>query len=164
VHRLDRETSGILIFAKTELIKRYLQEEWAGFEKTYFAVVQGQLKEKEGIIETYLMENKAHQMYSTTDTEHGKLSKTAYKVLSENSKYSLLEINLLTGRKNQIRVHFSEKGNPVVGDKNYGSPEKGIKRLALHAAALTISHPFSKKKMTFVTEIPSYFKTLVKNT
>ena len=100
-------------------------------------------------------------MYSVDDPKDGKLAKTGYKVLKESKKYSLLEIYLLTGRKNQIRVHLSEKGYPVAGDKKYGEKEKGIKRLALHAASLTILHPFSKEKMTFETKVPAYFKSLV---
>ena len=162
VHRLDRDTSGVLVFAKSENAKRYLQEEWHGFTKKYYAVVHGRLPEKEGVITSYLAENRAHKMYSVDDPKKGKLSETGYKVLRESRKYSLLEIDLLTGRKNQIRVHFAEKGSPVVGDKNYGEKEKGIKRLALHAASITISHPHAKEKMTFETEVPAYFNSLLK--
>lgn len=161
VHRLDRDTSGILVFAKNEKTKRYLQDEWKEFNKIYFAVVHGRLQEKEGMITSYLLENKAHRMYSVTDSKKGKLSKTGYKVIKESNKFSLLKINLITGRKNQIRVHLSEKGHPVVGDKIYGKIDKGAKRLALHAASLTILHPFTKTKMIFETEPPLYFKTLV---
>lgn len=161
VHRLDRETSGVLVFAKTEIAKRYLQEEWKEFSKTYFAVVHGNLQEKEGLITSYLLENKAHRMYSVKDPEKGKLSKTGFKVLKESANLSLLEIHLFTGRKNQIRVHFSEKGHPVVGDKMYGIMQKGAVRLALHAASITIKHPFTKKEMTFKTEPPLYLKSLV---
>ena len=162
VHRLDRDTSGILVFAKNENAKRYLQDEWQGFTKKYYAVVHGRLPEKEGVITSYLAENSAHKVYSVNDPKKGKLAKTGYKVLRESRKYSLLEIDLLTGRKNQIRVHFAEKGSPVVGDKNYGEKEKGIKRLALHAASITISHPHTKKQMTFETNVPSYFNSLVR--
>jgi len=161
VHRLDRETSGILVFAKNEKAKRYLQAEWKEFNKIYFAVVHGRLLEKEGIITSYLLENKVHRMYSVNDSTKGKYSKTGYKVVKESRNFSLLNINLFTGRKNQIRVHFSEKGHPVVGDKIYGKIDKGIKRLALHAASLTISHPFRREKITFETELPLYFKTLI---
>jgi len=100
-------------------------------------------------------------MYSVADPQKGKLAKTGYKVLQESLKYSLLEIDLITGRKNQIRVHFSEKGYPVAGDKIYGKKEKGIKRLTLHAGSITIAHPYSKEMMTFEAKIPHYFKTLV---
>jgi RluA family pseudouridine synthase len=162
VHRLDRDTSGILVFAKSEKVKRYLQDEWSSFTKKYFAVVHGKILEKEGVITSYLTENRAHRMYSTKDTEKGKLSKTGYKLMKEARGFSLLEITLFTGRKNQIRVHFSEKGYPVVGDKLYGKVDKGVKRLALHAASLTISHPHTKEKVNFETEMPAYFKALLK--
>lgn len=162
VHRLDRDTSGILVFAKHESAKRYLQDEWQNFDKTYFAVVQGKLEEKEGVITSYLNENKAHRVYGVSDPAKGKFSKTGYKVLKESSKYSLLEIQLFTGRKNQIRVHFSEMGHPVMGDKMYGVKKKGIQRLTLHAASLSISHPNTKEKVTFKTEMPHYFKLLLR--
>ena len=161
VHRLDKDTSGILVFAKNEKVKRYLQDEWGAFNKKYFAVVHGKLHDKEGIITSYLVENKVHRMYSVKDTGKGKFSKTGYKVIKESGKYSLLEIHLFTGRKNQIRVHLAERGHPVVGDNMYGRTDKGIKRLTLHAASLTISHPLTNEKMIFETEIPLYFKTLV---
>jgi tRNA pseudouridine32 synthase/23S rRNA pseudouridine746 synthase/23S rRNA pseudouridine1911/1915/1917 synthase len=161
VHRLDRDTSGVIVFAKNENAKRYLQDEWQKFEKKYYAVLQGTLPEKEGIISSYLAENSVHRMYSVADPEKGKLARTGYKVTKESGKYSLLEIDLLTSRKNQIRVHFSEKGYPVVGDKKYGKKEKGIKRLALHATSLTILHPHTKEKITFKADVPAYFDALL---
>jgi len=161
VHRLDRDSSGVIVFAKNENAKRYLQKEWHGFKKKYYAVVHGTLPKKEGVITSYLAENRAHKMYSVDDPKKGKLARTGYKVLRESKKYSLLEIDLLTGRKNQIRVHFSEKGSPVAGDKMYGEKEKGIKRLTLHAASITILHPDTKKKMTFEAKVPAYFESLV---
>ena len=161
VHRLDRDTSGIIIFAKNENAKRYLQENWQGYEKKYYAVVHGTLPMKKGVLISYLAENSAHKMYSVDDPKKGKLAKTGYKVLRKSKMYSLLEVDLLTGRKNQIRVHFSEKGCPVAGDKKYGEKKKGIKRLTLHAASITIVHPYTKRKMTFKTKIPAYFELLV---
>jgi len=161
VHRLDKDTSGILVFAKNEKAKRYLQDEWNKFKKTYYAVVHGTLSEKEGLITSYLAENSIHRMYTVTDPKKGKLSRTGYKVLKESKRYSLLEIDLLTGRKNQIRVHFSEKGFPIAGDKMYGKKEKGVKRLTLHAASITILHPHAKKEITFKTKVPVYFRTLL---
>jgi len=161
VHRLDRDTSGVLVFAKNENAKRFLQDEWQKFKKKYYAVVHGTLLEKEGVITSYLIENRLHRMYSVDDPKKGQLAKTGYKVVRESENYSLLEIDLLTGRINQLRVHFSEKGCPVAGDKMYGKRKKGIKRLTLHAASLTISHPYTKEKMTFETKIPAYFKSLV---
>lgn len=161
VHRLDRDTSGLLVFAKNEEAKRFLQDEWHNFDKKYYAVVCGILPEKEGIISSYLAENSAHNVYSVNDPAKGKLAKTGFKVLQESQKYSLLEIALFTGRKNQIRVHFAEKGFPVAGDKSYGEKDAGVKRLMLHAGSLTIIHPFTKEKMNFETDIPESFKALV---
>ena len=162
VHRLDRDTSGVIVFAKNEKAKRYLQEEWQNFSKKYYALVHGTMPQKEGIITSYLAENSIHRMYSVTDPEKGKFAKTGYKVIKESVKYSFLEIDLLTGRKNQIRVHLTDKGCTVAGDKKYGVKEKGIKRLMLHAFSLTITHPFSKEKMTFTTKVPAYFESLMK--
>jgi len=162
VHRLDRDTSGVLVFAKSEKAKSYLQSEWQKFTKKYYAVVNGNLEEKEGLISSYLVENKMHKMYSTKDTKKGKLAKTKYKVLKESAKYSFLEINLLTGRRNQIRVHFADKGCPVAGDNLYGIKDRHIKRLALHAASITILHPHTKEKMTFEAKVPAYFGSLIK--
>ena len=116
VHRLDRDTSGVLVFAKNEKAKRYLQDQWATFDKIYFAVVYGKLPDKEGVITSYLVENKAHKMYSVKDSAKGKFSKTGYKVINESKRFSLLKINLFTGRKNKIRVHLAEKGHPIAGD------------------------------------------------
>jgi tRNA pseudouridine32 synthase/23S rRNA pseudouridine746 synthase/23S rRNA pseudouridine1911/1915/1917 synthase len=162
VHRLDRDTSGVLVFAKSEQAKRFLQENWKDFTKKYVAVVNGQLSEKEGIITSYLVENSAFRMYSVNNPDKGKFSKTGYKVLKENANFSLLEIELFTGTKNQIRVHLAENGHPLAGDKIYGSGGKGIKRLALHSASLALLHPFTKKNMTFETAVPPYFYQLVK--
>ncbi|WP_323755313.1 RluA family pseudouridine synthase [Roseivirga sp.] len=158
VHRLDRDTSGVLVFAKNQNAKAYLQEEWGQFNKKYYAIVLGKPPEMEGEITSYLMENSAYRMYSTKDSSNGKFAKTGYKVIKSNSRYSLLEIELFTGRKNQIRVHMSDIGCPIVGDKVYGKDPKVKGRLALHAASLTILHPYSKKEMTFETGIPNEFR------
>ncbi len=162
VHRLDRDTSGVLIFAKNEAAKRYLQDEWENFDKTYTAVVQGILAVKEGEITSYLDENQAHRVYSVNDPAKGRLSKTGYRVVRESQKYSLLEIRLETGRKHQIRVHFSEMGHAVVGDRMYGVREKGVKRLALHATSIAFNHPVTKERMNFSTVVPAYFKTMLR--
>jgi len=161
VHRLDRDTSGVLVFAKSEQNKRYLQDEWKNFSKKYYAVVHGNLEEKQGVFSSYLAENVINKMYSTDDPKIGKLAKTGYKVIRESSRFSLVEIDLLTGRKNQIRVHFADQDHPVAGDKVYGIKEKGIKRLTLHAGSINIKHPGTKQKMTFAAEIPHYFTALL---
>ncbi len=162
VHRLDRDTSGVLIFAKNFNAKKYLQDNWSSFSKRYFAVVQGVLPEKEGVMVSYLAENKANKMYSVVNPNDGKFSKTGYKVIKESTNYSLLEINLFTGTKNQIRVHFSEKGNPVAGDKIYGQTKSHVKRLALHSSSLSITHPFTQKEVTFKAEMPKFFMKIMK--
>ena len=151
----------MLIFAKTEEAKFQLQKEWKDTEKKYIAVVYGQLAKKEDVITSYLAENKAYVVYSTKDVTKGKLAHTAYKVLKESRAFSLLEINLLTGRKNQIRVHMADKGHPVVGDGKYGKSKDGFRRLALHAKSLSFNHPVTGRQMTFETRVPSYFNDLV---
>ncbi|MDA0709692.1 MAG: RNA pseudouridine synthase [bacterium] len=161
VHRLDRDTSGVIVFAKSEEAKRYLQDQWQKFTKKYYAVVHGILSKKEDVISSYLTENSAFKVFSVGDPKKGKLAKTGYKVLKESEKYTLLEVDLITGRKNQIRVHFAESGFPVVGDKVYGEKKPGIKRLMLHSASLTLTHPHSKAEMTFATKVPSHFHALV---
>jgi RluA family pseudouridine synthase len=161
VHRLDRDASGILIFAKSKEAKLFLQGLWKETEKRYLAVVHGKLEKSSETITTYLAENKAHVVYSTTDTTKGKLSHTAYRVLSETRGLSLLEVNPLTGRKNQIRVHLAGIGHPIVGDKKYGKGNKSYNRLALHARSISFTHPFSGKRLTFEAEVPSYFRKLV---
>lgn len=162
VHRLDRETSGILVFAKTEEAKFFLQDSWHNFTKRYFTVVIGTLSRKEGVINSYLFENKAFRVYSVNNPDNGKYAKTGYRVIKESGRYSLLEIELFTGRKHQIRVHLSEMGHPVVGDDVYGKADKANKRLALHSCSLIIIHPYTRKEMTFDTGIPNYFNCLVK--
>ncbi|MCK5451580.1 MAG: RNA pseudouridine synthase, partial [Candidatus Omnitrophica bacterium] len=157
----DKDTSGVLVFAKSEQAKRFLQDEWHRFTKIYYAVVNGVLGEKTGVFTSYIAENSVHKMYSVSDPKKGKLARTGYKVLKESKDFSLIKIDLLTGKKNQIRVHLSEQGHPVVGDKKYGRAEKDIKRLALHAASISIVHPHTKEKLTFKTKVPGYFKSLI---
>ncbi len=161
VHRLDRETSGLLVFAKTEQAKFSLQSQWDSTKKKYLAVVHGKCEKDSDTISTYLAENKAHGVYSTSDSAKGKLSHTAYKVLQETEDFTLLEIDLLTGRKHQIRVHLADMGHPVVGDQKYGKGDKAHKRLALHAMSLSFRHPFSGEQLTFETEPPVYFHRLI---
>jgi len=157
VHRLDKDTSGVLIFAKSEQAKKFLQENWKNTEKHYLAIVHGRLTDKEGTISSYLTENKAQRVYSTRDAAKGKLSHTTYKVSKESKRFSLVDIHLLTGRKHQIRVHFAEKGHPVAGDRKYGNKDIGSKRLALHARSISFTHPLTHKLMTFDTGIPDDF-------
>ncbi len=161
VHRLDQWTSGVLVFAKSEEVKLRLQAQWKDTEKKYIAVVHDRLAEKQGIITSHLAENKAYVVYSTTDTTKGKLAHTAYKVIKETTHFSLLEINLLTGRKNQIRVHMADKGHPIVGDRKYGKAADGYKRLALHSKSISFAHPANGRRMTFEAKVPNYFNELL---
>ncbi|MFH0795334.1 MAG: RluA family pseudouridine synthase [bacterium] len=161
VHRLDRETSGVLIFAKNEDAKLVLQGQWDETEKKYLAVVHGRMEKQSDTITSYLAENKAHVVYSTPDPTKGRLSRTAYRVLKETKIYSLLEVDLLTGRKHQIRVHLAGIGHPIVGDKKYGKGNESHSRLALHARSLSFKHPFSGKRLTLAAEVPEYFYVLV---
>ncbi len=161
VHRLGRDTSGVLVFAKSEQAKKYLQDEWTNFKMAYYAVVRGSLPEKKGMITSFLAENSIHNMYSVSDPEKGKFARTAYTVLKESAQYSLVEVDPMTDRKNQIRVHLADLGCSVVGDKKYGTKEKGDKRLCLHSAKLTIKHPFTKETMTFEAPVPTYFNTVL---
>ena len=161
VHRLDRDTSGILILAKSEAAKIFLQGHWQETEKRYLTVVSGSVSPKSGTISSYLAENSAFNVYSTPDPALGKLSHTEYAVLKEVKGLSLLEIHLLSGRKHQIRVHLSEKGHPVVGDKKYGRGGDAYGTLALHARSLCFTHPVSGKRLSFETGVPDFFTRLV---
>ncbi len=157
VHRLDRETSGVMIFAKSYELREKLAAQWKEVEKKYLAVVQGNLKEKSGIIESYLAEKDDYTMVSVETPQEGKLARTRYRVIKDSKDYSLLEIDLLTGKKNQIRVHLSESGHPILGDLKYNENPEG--RLALHALSIKFKHPFNKEEMIFETKIPDYFSS-----
>ena len=161
VHRLDRETSGILIFAKNEAAKFRLQSQWQDTKKTYLAVVHGRCEKRAETITTYLAENQVLGVYTTHDARKGKLAHTAYKVLKQTKDFSLLEVDLLTGRKHQIRVHLAGIGHPVVGDERYGQKHKRYQRLALHARSISFKHPFSGEPLCFDTKVPVFFTTLV---
>lgn len=160
LHRLDRETSGVLVFCKDERVKDDLQNKWneCVTRREYIAIVEGKLLRKQGTIKSYLKEDKTKKVYSTKSKD-GKLAITEYKVIKENNLYSLVDINLLTGRKNQIRVHFSDLGNPLVGDKKYGSNQDPIGRLCLHASELIVN--YNAKEYKFNCIAPSKLINLV---
>ncbi len=161
VHRLDRDTSGLLVFARNMKAKTALQGNWKESRKKYLAIVHGRCEKEQDTITSYLAENAAGVVYSTSDAAKGKLSHTGYRVLRLGRDHSLLEVDPQTGRKNQIRVHLAGIGHPVVGDSKYGKPDKSHKRLALHAAALGFSHPASGKRLSFETPAPEYFESLL---
>lgn len=165
VHRLDQHTSGVLIFAKTENVQNWLKDNWKSVTKTYLAIVYGRPPKKSGRIESYLTQDEDYVMHSSMADNAGKLAQTEYEVVKETEKYSLLKINLLTGRKNQIRVHLAGEGCPIVGDTKYrragGQGESRVKELALHSASLEFTHPFSGQRMLFAAKPPPYFKKYV---
>lgn len=162
VHRLDRETSGVMIVAKNENIKRLLQDNWTDIvlNRGYIALVEGRLLKKEDIIKSWLLETKTHFMYSSNTQGDGLEAVTEYKVISENDSYSLLSINLHTGRKNQIRVHMRDIGHSIAGDKKYDAMTNPMKRLCLHANILELKHPQTGEIMRFETPVPKLFNTL----
>ena len=161
VHRLDKDTSGLVLFAKDEKLKYKLQNNWDKEAKRgYVAVVHGKTKDKD-TLKSYLVETKTLLVHSTPDKKLGKLAITEYKKLLENKKLTLLKINIKTGRKNQIRVQLADNGNEIVGDKKYGEKKfDPLRRLCLHANYLEIIHPVTNKKMVFELEIPKVFTNL----
>ena len=162
IHRLDKDTSGIIMFAKNERAKYLYQDNWNDIVKKrcYYAVIDGKMENKEGTIKSYLKEN-GNMVYSVKNRS-GKLAITEYKVLKERKNISLLDINLKTGRKNQIRVHMKENKTPILGDLKYGEKSKLINRLALHAYKLELVNPVTKKLLTFEINMPNEFKMLFK--
>ena len=162
VHRLDKDTSGIVVLAKDMKTKNKLQENWNDYVslREYTAVVHGHLKKKEDRIVEYLKENKINLVYAVRNGE-GKEAITNYKVLKENSNYSLVDVIIETGRKNQIRVAFNNMNHPIVGDNKYGNIKEDKSRLYLHANRLKMYYPEIKKDILFETSIPSEFKKLM---
>lgn len=163
VHRLDRETSGLMMYAKSEKVQRLLQDNWrdAITTRLYVAVAEGKFEKPEGVITSYLRENSTSmKMHSSSDPSDGKKAVTNYKVLKSNGQFTLLEVHLDTGRKNQIRVHLQEIGHPIVHDTKYGSKTNPIHRLGLHSRVLAFIHPIMKKPMRFTTAVPPKFAHL----
>ena len=165
VHRLDEDTSGVLMFAKNAKMANALTDgdNWNNLTKKrgYYAIVEGQLEKKEGTITSYLKKNAQNMMYSSKKKGDGQFAVTKYKVMSETKDYTLVDVNIETGRKNQIRVHFGDLGHYVIGDDKYGEPSNPLKRLGLHAYELDIIHPFNGKLMKFKAPMPKEFSTLM---
>lgn len=159
VHRLDKDTSGVMIAAKSQEVQRILQENWSErvLQRGYVAVVEGTLKPEEGTIRSFLKENSIHRVYSDNSGE-GTEAITSYRTRTSIGDYSLIDIRLETGRKNQIRLHMSEKGCPIAGDKKYGANSNPLKRLALHAHLLEIIHPITERKLLLEARMPAGFK------
>ncbi|MCK9302843.1 MAG: RluA family pseudouridine synthase [Bacteroidales bacterium] len=166
VHRLDKDTSGVMVFAKSEDIQEKLQSNWneVVVERTYVAVVEGVPDKKQDTVVSYLQEDKFKFMHShKAPSKEGKQAITTFKVLRYGKYYSLLELNLETGRKNQIRVHLQSIGHPIVGDKRYGSKVNPIGRLCLHANTLSFIHPVTGKVVKFEVPVPRKMLELVKS-
>lgn len=166
VHRLDKETSGVLIFAKNEKIRDLFQDNWNELvlKRGYYAVCEGIFAKKEDKIVNYLKQNSLNLMFVTSPKDKdGKKCITEYKVIKENSKYSLVDVNILTGKKNQIRVTLGSLGHYVLGDDKYGEPENPINRLCLHAYELDVTNPITKKVYKLKVRMPDEFLTLMKN-
>jgi 23S rRNA pseudouridine1911/1915/1917 synthase len=159
VHRLDRDTSGVMLFAKSERVKLILQSDWDGMaiKRGYIAVVEGRVKPAERKITSWLKQTKTLFVYSSEREGDGKIAVTNYRVLQKAKYYSLLEITLETGRKNQIRVHMKDIGHPIAGDKKYGAVTNPLNRVGLHASVLVIKHPASGEEMKFESALPVAF-------
>lgn len=160
VHRLDREVSGLIVFAKTEEAKHKLQDGWETAEKRYVAVVEGVPHPSEGEWRSHLSQTKGLKVYSSERSGYAKLAVTRYRVLKNNRRAALLEISIPTGRKHQIRVHLSEAGHPVLGDHKYGAEGNPLRRVTLHAETLEFTHPVTGKRMKFKTGLPEGFLSL----
>jgi len=162
VHRLDRETSGLLLLARSEELKRDLQAAWPTVRKTYLALVHGRPREDRGHIATQLLENK--DLSVQVVSKGGYWSETSFRLRRSSGRHSLLEVNISTGRKHQIRVHLAHLGLPVVGDRRYGLAADREKSLGLHAAELEFPHPVLGRRMSFKVPAPGWFGTYLHET
>ena len=164
VHRLDRDTSGLMVYAKDKRTELLLEEDWHNivYDRRYVAVVSGEMRETDGVIANWLKDNKAYFTYSSPVDNGGKYAVTHFHVLARSPRYSLVEYRLETGRKNQIRVHSADMGHPVCGDVKYGNGDDIIGRLCLHAYILCFYHPITHRRMEFATPIPPAFRTIFK--
>lgn len=164
VHRLDRDTSGLMIYAKDIETEQILEHNWHDivFDRRYVAVLSGEMEDDEGTIENWLKDNKAYVTYSSPVDNGGKYAITHFRTLDRTTEHSLVEFKLETGRKNQIRVHSADMGHPVCGDVKYGNGDDPIHRLCLHAYMLCFYHPVTHQPMEFQTMIPAQFRHIFK--
>ncbi|WP_308590902.1 RluA family pseudouridine synthase [uncultured Prevotella sp.] len=164
VHRLDRDTSGLMIYAKDIETEQILEHNWHDivFDRRYVAVLSGEMEEDEGTIENWLKDNKAYVTYSSPVDNGGKYAITHFRTLDRTTEHSLVEFKLETGRKNQIRVHSADMNHPVCGDVKYGNGDDPIHRLCLHAYMLCFYHPVTHQPMEFQTMIPAQFRHIFK--
>jgi len=154
VHRLDKDTSGIVLFAKTEEIKNLLQRDWLSYKREYIAICSGHLPKKKDTLRLYLAEDNHHHVYVQ---DKGERAVTEYEVLDTNKTQSLVKVIIKTGKKQQIRASLDYIGNTIVGDKKYNSKINSLSRLGLHANKLVIKHPKTKKEMVFISKVPKVF-------
>ena len=163
VHRLDKDTSGIVLFAKSEEIKRKFQDNWDNLVKVreYIAIVEGLPHKDKGTVRSWLKETKTLYVYSSNRMGDGKEAITHYRKVMGNKQFTMLDILIDTGRKNQIRVHMSDIGCPIIGDKKYNSKTNPIRRMGLHANKLVINHPVTGKEMVFESDLPNSFIKIV---
>jgi len=162
VHRLDRDTSGLMVYAKDMEVEQILEHEWHNivYDRRYVAVLSGEMEDDGGTIANWLRDNKAYVTYSSPVDNGGKYAVTHFHTLARTTEHSLVEFKLETGRKNQIRVHSADMGHPVCGDVKYGNGDDPLHRLCLHAFLLCFYHPITHERMSFETPIPSSFKSL----
>lgn len=164
IHRLDKDTSGVVIFAKSMEVKNKYQNAWSKnvLKREYIAVVEGVIKDEKKTIKSYLKENKEGIVYSSLKPNDGKIAITCYEKIKNNLRYTMLRINLKTGRKNQIRVHMKDIRHPIIGDKKYGvSGLDPVKRLCLHASKLELIDPLTNKKVEYIAETPFLLEALL---
>jgi 23S rRNA pseudouridine1911/1915/1917 synthase len=161
VHRLDRETSGLMVFARTEAAKRTLQEDWQETEKRYLAVVEGKPPADHGVLKSHLDESGPFKVFSAPDSERTRHAVTHYRVIRKTMNGALIELNLETGRRNQIRVHLADAGCPVIGDQKYEARTNPVGRLGLHASFLQFRHPLTGDVLTFESTLPAVLSRLV---
>ena len=164
VHRLDRDTSGLMVYAKDMETEQILEHNWHEivYDRRYVAVVSGEMEQDEGTIRNWLKDNKAYVTFSSPVDNGGKLAITHFHVLDRTTEHSLVEYRLETGRKNQIRVHSADMGHPVCGDTKYGNGDDPMHRLCLHAWLLCFTHPVTGEPMEFETPIPVAFRQVFK--
>ena len=164
VHRLDRDTSGLLIYAKDMQTEQVLEHNWHEivYDRRYVAVLSGEMEKDGGTIANWLKDNSAYITYSSPVDNGGKYAVTHFHTLARTTEHSLVEFKLETGRKNQIRVHAADMGHPVCGDKKYGNGDDPIHRLCLHAYLLCFYHPVTRERMEFDTPVPTSFRSVLK--
>lgn len=163
LHRIDKDTSGVLVVCKNVKIRDALQKHWNErvMDRGYYAIVESAMDQPKGTFHTWLIENSTNLMFSSHKKGEGQEAITHYEVMEDNGTYSLLDVHIDTGRKNQIRVHLKEAGHPIIGDDKYGNGVNPLKRLGLHAYLLAFEHPLTKKKMVFKAPIPKEFLDLI---